>query len=112
MRKPKVKDFVCCPLEAAMSVIGGKWKPLIIFHLNEKRRFNEIRRRLPQITQRMLTTQLRELEGDGILVRKVYAEVPPRVEYTLTTKGKSLMTVLLELKKWGERQVLPDMKAS
>ncbi len=91
-----------CPVEATMSVIGGKWKCLIIHHIiDETRRFNELRRLIPAVTQRMLTSQLRELEADGIVNRKVYAQVPPKTEYSLTKLGKTLEPVLWEMHNWG-----------
>jgi DNA-binding HxlR family transcriptional regulator len=106
-----------CPVEAALEVLGGKWKGLILFHLLESsRRFNDLRRLLPDVTQRMLTRQLRELETDGIVARQVFAEVPPHVEYSLTDFGESLAPVLSALQKWGEvyldqRQALLDVDA-
>ena len=102
-RKQKHIDYENCPIEAALDVIGGKWKGVILHRLHgQTRRFNELKRTIPRITQRMLTTQLRELERDKLLTRKVYAEVPPRVEYSLTARGESLKPVLVELLKWGE----------
>lgn len=103
MRKQRHKNYACCPLEAAMDVMGGKWKVTVLFRLMEgTRRFNELRRLLPNVTQRMLTTQLRDLESDGLVSRKVYAEVPPKVEYSLTPLGKTLEPILRELFHWGE----------
>ncbi len=91
-----------CPVEAALDVIGGKWKCVILFHLlTNTRRFNELRRLMPGVTQRMLTRQLRELEADNIINRKVYAEVPPKVEYSLTEFGKTLEPILIILQQWG-----------
>ena len=90
-----------CAVEATIEAIGGKWKGVILYHLETTRRFNELHRLLPNITQRMLTKQLRELESDGIVQRTVYAEVPPRVEYRLTEFGRTLKPVLDELEKWG-----------
>ncbi|MBY0377898.1 MAG: helix-turn-helix transcriptional regulator [Gammaproteobacteria bacterium] len=91
-----------CPINATIRILGGKWKVLILFHLNQgTKRFNELRRGMPGVTQRMLTNQLRELETDKIISRKVYPEVPPRVEYTLTAIGKTLTPVLEALQKWG-----------
>lgn len=94
----------CCPVGAAVSEIGGKWKPLILWALKDgKLRFNEINKGIPNITQRMLTKQLRELEEDKLVNRKVYAEVPPKVEYSLTEKGESVMPILESLCDWGEK---------
>ncbi|MEM9060492.1 MAG: helix-turn-helix domain-containing protein [Pseudomonadota bacterium] len=91
-----------CPVEGALEQIAGKWKGLIIYHLLEGTlRFNELMRRVGTVTQRSLTKQLRELEADGIVDRKVYAVVPPRVEYSLTQKGQSLRDVILALRAWG-----------
>lgn len=102
-----------CPVEAALSFIGGKWKGIVLYHLlGGTLRFNEIRRRMPGVTQRMLTTQLRELEGDSLIVRVVYPEVPPRVEYSLSAKGRTLGPVIMALKAWGEEHVCsPAMSA-
>jgi len=91
-------------VEAALSVIGGKWKGPILYrlHTDGTLRFNQIRRILPDVSQRTLTAQLRALEADGIISRTVYPEVPPRVEYRLTEYGKTLAPVLLALKAWGD----------
>jgi DNA-binding HxlR family transcriptional regulator len=92
-----------CPVETTLGIIGGKWKPLILYYLTQgTRRFNELKRMLPHVTQQMLTLQLRELERDGIVRRKVYAEVPPKVEYSLTDLGRSLEPILLAMLAWGE----------
>src|ERR1700724_4865171 len=80
-----------CPVEATLDLIDGKWKAVILYHLlDDTIRFNELRRRLSRITQRMLTRQLRELEADGLIHREVYAEVPARVEYSLPVLGRAL----------------------
>lgn len=93
---------IVSPVELTMDVIGGKWKPLIIFHLLQgTMRFNELKRLIPLATQRMLTKHLRELENYGVIHREVYAEVPPRVEYTLTPLGHSLKPVLDAILQWG-----------
>jgi DNA-binding HxlR family transcriptional regulator len=92
-----------CSVRAALSVIGGKWKPVITRYLMlGTKRFGELRKAMPDATQKMLTQQLRELERDGIVARKVYHQVPPKVEYSLTAYGDSLRPVLRELCKWGE----------
>ena len=97
---PKLPEW--CPVAATLEIIGGKWTPLILFHLKDQpRRFNELRRLMPTITQRMLTLQLRELEEAGIVQRTVYAEVPPRVDYELTELGRSLQPVLIAMRNWG-----------
>ena len=95
-----------CSVEAAISLIDGKWKCVILFQLGRGTlRFNEIRRRVPGVTQRMLTNQLRELEADGLIRRRVYAEVPPRVEYSLSLLGRSMEPVLAALKDWGDANI-------
>ncbi len=103
MRPKRYERRTGCAVEAALSVIGGLWKPVILFELlQEKRRFGELCRLIPNATQRMLTLQLRELETDGVINRIVYPEVPPKVEYELTALGRSLEKVLLSLRDWGE----------
>ncbi len=93
-----------CAVEATLGVIGGRWKGVVLFWLLDgKLRFGELRRKLPNCTERMLTTQLRELEEDGLVTRTVYAEVPPRVEYELTAFGASLRPILLGMCEWGQR---------
>jgi DNA-binding HxlR family transcriptional regulator len=95
-----------CSVEATISLIDGKWKCVILFHLlGETLRFNELRRLVPEVTQRMLTNQLRELEADGLIVRKVYPQVPPKVEYSISPLGRSLEPVLLGLKDWGDENI-------
>ncbi len=95
-----------CPVEATLQVIGGKWKPLILFYLLQgTQRFSHLRKHLPQVTQQMLTLQLRELERDGIVHREVYAQVPPKVEYSLTATGRSLEPVLLLMLEWGQKYI-------
>ena len=91
-----------CPVEASLGVIGGKWKGVILYHLlSDTIRFNELRRQIPGVTQRMLTKQLRELEGDDLIVRKVYAEVPPKVEYSMSEYGRTLEPIIHALQHWG-----------
>ncbi|MBN9391203.1 MAG: helix-turn-helix transcriptional regulator [Chloroflexi bacterium] len=92
-----------CMVELTLDVIGGKWKGVLLFHLlGGRKRFNELRRLLPDVTQRMLTLQLRELEEDGLINRTVYAQVPPKVEYSLTKFGETLQPLLLLMKDWGQ----------
>lgn len=105
-RKPRHVGDADCPVEAALNRIGGKWKGLIVLRLLVRtRRFNELMRSLPGCTQRMLTNQLRELEADGIVHREVYAEVPPRVEYSLTKTGRALEPVIRAMCEWGQTHV-------
>ncbi|HEY1379850.1 MAG TPA: helix-turn-helix domain-containing protein [Gemmataceae bacterium] len=92
-----------CPVEAALDVIGGKWKIVILCRLKQgTHRFGQLRRLIPGVSERMLTQHLRELERDGVVRRRVYAEVPPRVEYSLTPFGLTLRPVLGTLYRWGE----------
>ncbi|PKN41764.1 MAG: transcriptional regulator [Deltaproteobacteria bacterium HGW-Deltaproteobacteria-18] len=92
-----------CYFELTLAVIGGKWKPIILYHLSlaSAVRFGGVRRGMPDVTERMLTRQLRELEADGLVHREVYREVPPRVEYSLTEMGLSLIPLLLQMRDWG-----------
>jgi DNA-binding HxlR family transcriptional regulator len=106
MRHRSYESHSGCPVEAALEVIGGKWKGTILYRLlMGKKRFNELKRMFPSLTQRILTQQLRELERDGIIHREVYAEVPPRVEYSLTEFGRTLTPVLELLREWGVNNV-------
>ena len=101
--------FVCksgCPAEATLAVISGSWKVPILFHLaSQTKRFSELRRDLAGISQKVLTQQLRELERDGVVTRKVYAQVPPKVEYSLTSTGRSLMPVVKVMCRWGNARM-------
>ena len=91
-----------CDVEATLSVIGGRWKPILVCHLLDgRKRFGKLRRLTPNATERMIALQLRELEADGIVLRHVYAEVPPRVEYELTEFGRSLEEILILMREWG-----------
>jgi DNA-binding HxlR family transcriptional regulator len=99
-----MKTAPWCPVAAAVDVIGGKWKPTILFNLKDGPvRFNELRRRMPHITQRMLTLQLRALEDDGIVSRTARECVPPHVEYAFTKRGRTLGPIFDALEDWGER---------
>ena len=112
MRPKKPHEFHC-PVEETLAVIGGKWKTLILWHLrDDKLRFTELRRVIPNVTQRMLTLQLRELENDGVVARKVYAVVPPKVEYSLTDLGRSLRPILHSLCQWGVKKRTRSKKAA
>lgn len=93
-------------IEATLDVIGGKWKPIILCHLGfEPLRTGELKRRIPNVTQKMLTQQLRELEKDNIILRTVYNQVPPKVVYSLTDEGKSLRDLLIAMSVWGEKRI-------
>jgi DNA-binding HxlR family transcriptional regulator len=95
-----------CPVEATLDVIGGKWKALILFWLKDQVcRFGELRRRIPDVSERMLTQQLRELEAHGIVHRQVYPVVPPRVEYSLTPYGRTLRPITELMCAWGEKHL-------
>jgi DNA-binding HxlR family transcriptional regulator len=92
-----------CPVEATIDVIGGKWKPLILWWLHQRTyRFAELRRLIPGITEKVLTQHLRELEADGIVARRVFATIPPKVEYSLTEYGNSLKQALTAICEWGQ----------
>ncbi|MCL6600712.1 MAG: helix-turn-helix transcriptional regulator [Alicyclobacillus macrosporangiidus] len=91
-------------VETTLNVIGGKWKPMILCHLQEgPKRFGELQRSLPGITAKMLTQQLRELEQDGLVNRQVYAQIPPKVEYSLTECGRTTQEVLDAMSRWGRQ---------
>jgi len=96
-----------CPVTASIELIGGKWKTIILYSLlSGTRRFGEIAVRIPDISRKVLTEQLKELESDGLIVREQYKEIPPRVEYSLTELGKSLSSVFRELEIWGIENLL------
>ena len=103
------------PVELALHAIGGKWKMPILWRLNQRTwRYNALHRDLKRVSHKMLTQQLREMEADGLVLRKIYAEVPPRVEYALTRRGESLLPALDALRSWSEAELsvpLPDMPA-
>ncbi len=111
-RSQRYDSYDCsegCPVEAALEVIGGKWKGLALYHLIDGPvRFNALRRQIGGVTQRVLTKQLRELEADGLVHREVFPVVPPKVEYSLTTKGASLRAILLALRDWGIEHGTPE----
>ena len=96
-----------CPVSATIAVIGGKWKPVILYLIShEINRFSEMHGMIGGISRKMLTGQLRELERDGIIERKVFAEIPPRVEYSITEKGKTLRPIILSMREWGLQHAL------
>lgn len=95
-----------CPAEITLQVIGGRWKVVIVWALLQgTRRFSDLRRSMPGITQKMLTQQLRELERDRIVLRKVYPQVPPKVEYSITPLGRSLRPIVNAIHRWGVKRV-------
>jgi len=99
--------LVHCTVEITLTVIGGKYKPVILYHLAVESvlRFGQLRRMIPFASKKMLTQQLRELEADGLLTRKVYHQVPPKVEYRLTRKGRSFVPVIAAIRDWGTRHL-------
>ena len=100
-------DGYRCPVEVTLEVIGGKWKAVILWHLTFKTlRFSQLQRRLSGVTQKVLTQQLRELERDQLIHRQVFAEVPPRVEYSLTDTGRTLQPLLQQMRDWGNGHLL------
>lgn len=103
----QIQKYGGCPVSLTLKVIGGKWKPLILYFVSvDVNRFGQLQRMMPGCSKRMMTTQLRELEVDGVINRKVYAEVPPKVEYSLTEKGESLRPLFSILSKWGIENIL------
>jgi len=101
-----MKNSYFCPVTATLSVIGGKWKPIILWILLQgTHRFGELKRKIPTITQKMLTQQLREMERDEIVHREVYPVVPPKVEYSLTENGRSLTPIMQAMAAWGNEHM-------
>lgn len=93
-----------CPIENALHKIGGKWKTIILWHLSlEKKRYGELKRLVPNVSEKMLIQSLRELEKDKLIARYAYPEIPPRVEYALTKTGKSLIPIISALHAWGNK---------
>lgn len=104
-------DLFHCPVEAVLSLISGKYKCIILWHLMEgTQRYSELRRFVPQATPKMLTQQLRELEADGIVVRKVYPVVPPKTEYSLTDYGRTLSPIVQAMCDWGKKYMSDRIK--
>ena len=101
--KVDVKSLPACPVETTLALIGDKWKVLILRDLlPDTKRFGELKKSIGSVSQKVLTAQLRDMEENGLLTRTVYAEVPPRVEYSLTDLGKSLKPILDAMWNWGE----------
>ena len=99
----KKEDLPACPVKTTLSLIGDKWKVLILPDLMPgTKRFGELKKSIGSVSQKVLTAQLRDMEANGLISRKVYAEVPPRLEYSLTNLGKSLKPILDAMKNWGE----------
>ena len=93
-----------CAMDVTMHYIGGKWKTVVLWYLRKnKKRFSELKRLIPDITEKMLSIQLKQLAKDGLVEKKIFAEVPPRVEYSMTTFGKSLIPMIEEIAKWGRQ---------
>ena len=104
----KVNKIPECPVETTLQLIGDKWKVLIIRDLlGGTKRFNELKRSVGGISQKVLTSNLRSMEASGLISRKVYPEVPPKVEYSLTDLGQSFMPIMEHIKDWGETHLLP-----
>lgn len=101
-----------CKVEEALEIVVGKWKPVILLHLLHEgtKRFSELKRSMPGITQKMLTKQLRELEDEDIIQRVIYPQVPPKVEYSMTDYGRTLAPILEAMHEWGEKHVLHKQK--
>lgn len=100
------ENYFSCPLTSSMEILGGKWKIVIIGHLfTGTKRFGELKKLMPGITQKMLTQQLRELENDHLINREIYKEIPPKVEYSLTSYGETLEPILKNLCEWGNKLI-------
>lgn len=105
--KVRNRNEIQCPVAAMLELIGGKWKPVILYCLrSDTRRFGEIAARIPTISRKVLTDQLKELEQDGLVIRQQFNETPPRVEYSLSELGKSMAPLLSEMEKWGIENIL------
>lgn len=103
MTTKKILQISQCPITRTMDLIGGKWSlPIVFVLMNGTKRFKELERSIEGINTRMLVKELKQLEENGIVVRQVYAEVPPRVEYSLTPKGLALKNILIEMQTWGK----------
>ena len=103
----QINKYGACPVSSALKLFGGKWKPIILYFISvDVNRFGQLQRMVPGCSKRMMTKQLRELEADGLINRKVFAQVPPKVIYSLTEKGESLRPIFSELSQWGIKHVL------
>lgn len=103
----QIKKYGGCPVSSTLKVFGGKWKPLILYFISvDVNRFGQLQKMIPDCSKKMMTSQLRELEKDGLINREVFAEVPPKVIYSLTNMGESLRPIFRELSKWGIENVL------
>lgn len=101
-------DLVNCPVKATLDLIGGKWKTMILYLIsNDINRFGKLEMTLRDISKQMLTSQLRELEHDGMIERVIYPVIPPKVEYFLTEKGKSILPIIQQMKLWGQEHAFP-----
>lgn len=102
----KIDNPLNCPIVRSLNIIGGKWKPMVLHMLSSgPLRFGELKSKIPPVSQKVLTQQLRELEHDGVINRKTYPVVPPKVEYSLSEKGSTLIPVLDSLYEWGENEL-------
>ena len=100
------KDILSCPLEKTLRLIVGKWKTVLIWHLSSgKKRYGELKKLIPGVSEKMLIQSLRELETDLLILRKAYQEIPPRVEYSLSSRGKSLAPLICALNTWGKKHL-------
>lgn len=105
--KARSSKEIQCPVSAVLELIGGKWKPVILYCLrSDTRRFGEIAARIPTISRKVLTEQLKELEQDNLIIREQFNETPPRVEYSLSELGKSMAPLLTEMEKWGMEKII------
>lgn len=102
----KTVDKPSCPIEKTLKMIVGKWKTILLWHLSSgKKRYGELKKLVPTVSEKMLIQSLRELEKDQLVVRKVYPEIPPKVEYILSKRGKSLSPLICALNNWGEKNL-------
>jgi DNA-binding HxlR family transcriptional regulator len=110
--KNDVFRYSNCPMHRSMAILGTKWKPIIIYALRERKaRFGQLHAMVGSISKKVLSSTLRELEADGILLREEFKELPPRVEYTLTEKGKSLLPIIIQLAEWDNRHYMQSKGA-